>query len=265
VPVLHVDAGGLRVAYRRAGQGPPLLLLHGILSDSRVWSPQLETLSDEFDVIAWDAPGTGESDDPAEPFGMADWADCLADFLIRVGAAPAHVLGLSWSGVLAQELYRRHPESVSSLILCDTYAGWRGSLPEEVVEERLAGCERESALPAAEFLPNWLPGLFRSDVPADVRDEMERVMSDFHPAGYLLMARAVAASDQRDVLTRIAVPTLLLWGEADARSPLHIARQLHDAIPGAELAVIPRCGHVRNLARPAQFDAEVRRFLARVA
>jgi len=265
VSELHVEAGGLRVAYRRAGQGPPLVLLHGILADSRVWRPQLDSLPDAFDVIAWDAPGTGGSGDPGAGFGMEDWADCLAEFLVRLDAAPAHVLGLSWGGVLAQELYARHPERVLSLILCDTYAGWKGSLAPELVAERLAGCEREAGLPPSEFLPAWLPGLLRREAPPDVRDEMERVMSDFHPAGYLQMGRAVAASDTRELLPRIAVPTLLLWGEEDARSPLGVARQLEEAIPGAELAVIPDCGHVSNLDQPARFDAEVRRFLARLA
>ena len=85
-------------------------------------------------------------------------------------------------------------------------------------------------------------------------------MSDLHPAGYRAMAQSVAASDTRDLLARIGVPTLLLWGEADRRSPLSVAEQLRDAIPGARLTVIPDTGHVSNIEQPAAFNAAVSAF-----
>lgn len=69
----RADVDGLTIAYRRLGEGPPLVLLHGFTQDSRVWRPQLEGLSDAFDVIAWDAPGAGRSSDPPERFGLEDW------------------------------------------------------------------------------------------------------------------------------------------------------------------------------------------------
>ena len=256
----YVEIGGLRVAYERAGRGPPLVLLHGILSDSRAWTRQLAGLADRFTVVAWDAPGAGRSADPPESFRASDYADCLSEFIVALELDPAHVLGLSWGGVLAQELYRRHPERVRSLILADTYAGWKGSLPKAVCDERLASCLRESRLPPDEWVPGWLPGLLSENAPAELREEMVEVMSDFHPAGYRAMALAVADSDTRDLLPRIGVPTLLLWGELDGRSPLSVAEQLRDAIPGAQLTVIPDTGHVSNIEQPARFNAAVRDF-----
>jgi len=256
-----VEVAGLEIAFERAGDGPPLVLLHGILADSRSWRPQLAALSDDFELIAWDAPGAGRSSDPAAPFGMADWADCLAAFLGAVGVDRAHVLGLSWGGVLALELYRRSPGMVTSLILADTYAGWRGSLPEQVCDDRLAGCLREAAQPPGEFVPRWLPGLVTDGAPAAVRQELGAIMGDFHPDGYRLMATAVAECDQRDLLPRIEAPTLLIWGDDDRRSPLSIAHQLRNAIADATIAVIPAAGHVSNLEQPGRFNDEVRRFL----
>jgi pimeloyl-ACP methyl ester carboxylesterase len=70
----------------------------------------------------------------------------------------------------------------------------------------------------------------------------------------------MAEADLRDVLPTVAVPTLLIWGELDGRSPLGVARQFEQAIPGAQLVVIPDCGHVSNLERPAQFNEAVREF-----
>lgn len=90
-------------------------------------------------------------------------------------------------------------------------------------------------------------------------------MSDFHPLGFRLMATALANADTRDLLPNIRVPTLLVWGDADARSPLIVAHQLHDAITGAQLVILSGAGHVSNLEQPAQFDAEVRDFCLSVS
>ena len=91
-------------------------------------------------------------------------------------------------------------------------------------------------------------------------EELGAILRDFRPAGLRLVAPAVAAADHRDLLPRIEVPTLLLWGAHDARSPVAIAERMRDAIRGARLAVIPDCGHVSNLERPELFNAEVRGF-----
>jgi pimeloyl-ACP methyl ester carboxylesterase len=263
--MLHVEVGGLSVAYERAGDGPVLVLVHGFTHDSRAWRPQLDGLSDQFTTIAWDAPGAGQSDDPPETFGIGDWAEFLAGFLDAVGVQRAHVLGLSWGGLLAQEFYRRYAARVLSLVLADTYAGWKGSLPEPIPEERLAVCLRDACLPPAEFVPRYLPGMFSESPRPEVRDDLGRIMSEFHPLGFRLMAMALAQADTRDLLPTIRVPTLLIWGDADARSPMTVAHQLHDAIPGARLAVIPGAGHVSNLEDPVRFDAQVRDFCLSVS
>jgi len=252
---------GISIAYERAGDGPALVLLHGFLFDSRAWRPQLEELSKDFTVIAWDAPGAGRSPDPPEPFAIADWADCLAAVLDAAGVrSAAHLVGLSWGGLLAQELYRRHPARVRSLVLADTYAGWRGSLPAAVVEERLAACVRDSSLAPGEVVTRYLPGMHSESAAPDVRAEMAAIMADFHPAGFRLMASALATSDTRELLATIRVPTLLVWGQADARSPLHAGEAMQALIPRARLEVIPETGHVSNLEAPERFSAIVRGF-----
>ncbi|MGH3452498.1 MAG: alpha/beta fold hydrolase [Haloechinothrix sp.] len=258
--MLHDQVDGLSVAYERTGDGAPLVLLHGFTHDSRVWRPQLESLRDEFTVIAWDAPGAGRSSDPPEGFGIGDWADCLAAFLDAAGVQRAHILGLSWGGLLAQELYRRHTALVESLIFADTYAGWKGSLPAPIPDERLAGCLRDASLPPSEFVPKYLPGMFSESPAQETRQELASIMSDFHPVGFRLMATALAHADTRDLLPNIGVPTLLIWGDADARSPMSVAHQFRAAIPGARLAIIGGAGHISNLEEPARFNAEVRDF-----
>lgn len=258
--VSHVRIGELSIAYRRAGRGPALVLLHGFLCDSRIWRTQLVGLADQFSVIAWDAPGAGGSSDPVLPFTLADWARCLAAFLDDVAVGRAHVVGLSWGGILAQEFYRQFPTRVARLVLAGTYAGWRGSLSAAAVQQRLARCEQDASLPPAELAQRWVREMFSPAAPPPLLDELAAVFTDFHPLGFRLMARSSAETDTTDLLPRLVAPTLLLWGGADQRSPIVIAEQFHAAIPGATLRVLPGSGHLSNMEQPEAFNAEVRRF-----
>ena len=254
-----VRTNGLEIAYERIGEGPPLLLVHGAAEDGRVWRPQLSALSDEFTVVAWDEPGAGCSSDLPDTFGLIDYANCLAALIKALALGPAHVAGLSWGGTVVQELYRHRPELIATLILVDTYAGWKGSLPEDEVRARVAGARRMLAAPAEAFDPT-LPGLFAGDPPAELVALLQEIATAVRPESLRTQLRAMAQADQRDLLPDIAVPTLLIWGELDARSPLSVARQFEQAIPDSTLVVIPECGHVSNLEQPEQFNTAVREF-----
>ena len=257
----QLEVEGLRVAYQRAGEGPPLVLLHGGLSDSREWRRQLEELSDEFTVVAWDAPGCGQSSDPPETFRLPEYADCLAAFVDALGLGQSHVLGLSFGAGLALELYRRHPTVPRTLVLASAYAGWAGSLPEGEVEQRLQQVLQEADLPPDQVVPGHIPGLFTGSAPAELIDEVVAIMSEFHPAGVRAMARAFAEADLRDVLPRINVPALLLYGDADRRSPLSVAEELHARIPASRLVIMHGVGHQSNVEAAERFNTEVRSFL----
>jgi pimeloyl-ACP methyl ester carboxylesterase len=252
-------ANGLEIAYRRAGEGPALVFIHGAGADSRVWQPQVDALSDEFTVVAWDEPGAGRSSDLPLGFGLADYASCLAELIEALELGPVHVAGLSWGGTVAQELYRHRPELVATLVLADTYAGWKGSLPAAEVRARVEGARRMLATPSDEFDPT-LPGLFAADPPAEFVPLLEEIARDVRPESLSTQLALMATTDQRDRLPSIAVPTLLIWGEQDARSPLFVARQFEQAIADAKLVLIPGCGHVSNLERPNEFNRAVRAF-----
>lgn len=260
VPLRSVQVDGQVIAYREAGNGPTLLLLHGFLCDSRCWRHQLSELSDQFRVIAWDAPGAGASSDPRSTFTTASYVHCLAGFLDAVAVEQAHVLGLSWGGILAQEFCRLRAERLRSLVLADTYAGWKGSLPEPAWRERLRACLLDADGAPQALVAKFLPGLFTDAAPRELLEEMSAIVSEFHPVGFRLMSLSSAEVDTRDLLPNIRVPTLLLWGDDDRRSPIHIAEQLHAAIPRAELAIVSSAGHVSNMEQPAAFNSHVRRF-----
>lgn len=237
MPVLRI--GALDVAYRRAGQGPPIVLVHGGGDDSKGWQPQITGLADEFTVVAWDEPGAGSSSDAPEGFGLADYADCLAALIFSLGFDRVHVAGISWGGTVVLELWRRHPALVASLILLNTYAGWRGSLPDDELRARVESFRAQIDAGA---------------LPAGVR-----------PATMGNQLTVMAEADLRDVLPTISVPVLLVWGENDARSPLTIARQFAEAIPDAELVAIADAGHLSNRHQPQAVNDVIRRFVRQVS
>ncbi len=252
-------ANGIDLAYQRVGAGPPVVFAHGAAGDSRMWQPQLDALADEFTVVAWDEPGAGRSADVPADFSLVDYANCLAALIEVLALGPAHVAGLSWGGTVALELYHHRPELVSTLILADSYAGWKGSLPPEEVDARVAGARQMLALPTEDFDPT-LPGLFAGEPPAEFVPLLEEIAAAVRPQSLRTQLSVMAAADQRALLPRVGVPTLLVWGELDVRSPLRVAHQFQREIPDTELVVIPGAGHVSNLERPAQFNAAVRRF-----
>jgi pimeloyl-ACP methyl ester carboxylesterase len=148
---------------------------------------------------------------------------------------------------------------VATLILVDTYAGWKGSLPEEEVRARVAGVRRMLAAPAEEFDPTY-PGLFAGEPPDEFVPLLEQMAANVRRESLRNEVLVMAEADQRDLLPRIAVPTLLIWGEQDVRSPLSVARTFEHAIPNTRLVVIPDCGHVSNLEQPERFNQAVREF-----
>jgi pimeloyl-ACP methyl ester carboxylesterase len=260
-----VEVDGMRIAYQRVGHGPPLVLFHGVGEDSRIWRPQLEGLSGDFTVFAWDAPGCGGSDDPAPDFSAEELGAITAGFLRACVPEKPHILGLSWGSTVALQLYRGYPGIPASLVLASAYAGWAGSLQPEEVERRYAQVLAEIDQPPEIFVQDWLPTLFTDKSDPAVVAEVARIMADVRPAGMRALLSASGRADYRPVLTTITVPSLLLYGADDQRSPLNVAHELHRQIAGSQLSVIPDVGHLSHFEAPDAFNAEVRNFLTSVA
>lgn len=254
----------MRIHYERRGNGPLLLLLHGIGSNSHAFRHQLAELSDEWTVVAWDAPGYGRSDDPPAPFSLEDMADRAVALLDELGIERAHLLGVSMGGVVAQLAFHRHPQRVRSLILADTNAGG-GALPEPErsarVQQRLDALERLGPRRMAEARA---PHLVRAGAPPHLLAEVTDIMAEVHPAGYRAAAIALSQTDLTPLLGALDVPTLVIHGKQDTVVPPETGRMLAVAIPGAQLVLIPDAGHVANQEQPAAFNAAVRSFLAAV-
>ena len=259
---LNVD--GMQIAYSRAGSGPPLVMLHGAPSDSRIWQWMLPDLSRDHTVVAWDAPGFGASADIDDSWRAPQFADALAAFIAALGLERPHLVGHSFGTMVALSLFQRHPAVPASLVLVGGYAGWAGSLPPDEVARRL-----EMFVGMAElgdtFDPKAYPGLFSDLIPADRDASLTAMMREnIRPASIRAAGYIGAETDLRPVLPTVDVPTLVLHGEADARSPLANAEMLHAAISASQLDVLPNLGHACVVEDPAACAAKIRRFVKTV-
>ncbi len=175
---------------------------------------------------------------------------------------PCPVTGFRFqSGGRGLELFHRHPAIPKTLVLASAYAGWAGSLPAEMVAQRLEQALKQSELPPDQWARGFVLSALSESARDELVDEVTAVVSKFHPAGYRVMAHSGAESDLRDILPRIDVPTLLLYGDEDRRSPKGVAEEMHAKIPSSKLAFIRGAGHLSNLEEPDGFNAEVRSFL----
>jgi pimeloyl-ACP methyl ester carboxylesterase len=134
-------------------------------------------------------------------------------------------------------------------------------LPADAVSQRLDAYIRAATMDPKEAMRAWAPGFFSGTAPRELVDEVVAIVSEFDPRVLVTLARSFAETDLRDMFSTIDIPTLLLYGDADSRSPLPLARALHASIRRSELVVLPGVGHLSNVEAADRFDNAVRTFL----
>jgi 3-oxoadipate enol-lactonase len=253
------------VAAKVAGAGPAVLLLHGIGGSSESFAEQQGRL-DGFTTIAWDAPGYGASADPADARAggePADWyARAAVDLLHGLGHERAHVVGVSWGGVIATRMALRHPETLLSLTLADSSRGSGRTADGQTA--MLRRIDDLAASGPAQFAARRGPNLLAPGAPAALAERVVSTMARVRLPGYRGAAEMMAATDHSADLGKVAVPTLVLVGEHDRVTGVPESEALAAGIPGARFTVLPGGGHAVNQENPAAFNAVLRRFLSQV-
>jgi 3-oxoadipate enol-lactonase len=243
-----------------AGQGPPVVLIHGLGWDCSLWYPTFDLLAPHHRVIAADTRGHGESDKPDGPYTISGFAEDWAGLLDQLGVSGASVVGLSQGGMVAQVLALARPDLVASLVLvatsCSSHPDARANMEARIAALADAGPEAAARVAAESiFSPAW-----RRRNP----DAMERFMHwrCLAPAAPLTAAmRAVYGFDLSAELPTIRVPTLVLSGGADTLIPPVAQRAIASLIPGAELHVLPDVGHMIPVEAPETFSRLLQEFL----
>ncbi|MFG2498937.1 alpha/beta fold hydrolase [Streptomyces sp. NPDC048441] len=235
--------------------GPLLLCLHGIGSSSAAFAPQLAELSPYLRVAAWDAPGCAKSADPEGPLDLDGYADAAAA-LIRERGASAHVLGVSWGGVIALRLASRHPGLVDSLIIADSSAG-SGTDPAKADAMRKRAAELAELGPRA-FAERRGPRLVSPDaLPQLVQRVVDTMAASVRLPGYAYAAESMAAADLRPELPGITAATLVLCGDQDRVTGVGASQAIAGALHKTAYVIVKDAGHLANQERPEAFNAWV--------
>lgn len=247
---------GQNIRYIEAGQGPTVILLHGLGSVKEIWAANIGALSAKYRVYALDQVGFGHSDKPLLEYKIATFVDFLFGFMQSQNLSKATLVGNSLGGWIALDFAARHPEMVDKLVLVGS-----------------AGLPWEKA-PAADLNPASL---------ADMRTLLESIFYDKKMVTdqFVLQAftnharnndgftiqRTLAGFAQNQFedakLSSLHAPTLVVWGRQDELISVSQGEKLRDGIPGAKLVVFEQCGHVPQLEKPAEFNQALTDFLGK--
>ena len=261
--VRHVDVDGLRLRVAVRGRGQPLLLLMGIGGNLEMWQPFEDQLDGSLvQTITVDAPGTGGSQPYRYPRRMRGLAHTMQGMLDALGYSTVDVLGVSFGGVLAQQLARQAPDRVRRLVLAATGPGLGGVPGSPRVLLRLATPRRYTQPDYFRRIAGDIyGGGARHDPDALLHGGLARFARAPSLAGYIAQLYAITGWTSLPWLSRLSQPTLVLAGDDDPIVPALNGRLLARLIPDARLRLVEGGGHLFLLERPAEMADLVTHFL----
>lgn len=248
------------LAYAEAGEGDPLVLIHGLGGSRSDWELQWPALAPHFRVVTPDLRGHGASQRPPGPYRIKLFAADVARLMRRIEARPAHVVGLSLGGAVAQQLALDAPELVRSLVLVNTAAsfvsdGWRRRLMgvRRFAATYLSGMDKVAADVARRLFPR--------EEQAPLRNEATARLSVNAPQAYRDSLLALARFNATDRLSSITCPTLVVSGDTDYAVPMGVKKKLADGLPNSRMVVIPDSGHATPVDQPEAFNKLLLEFI----
>lgn len=241
-----------------------MVFLHGYPLTHEIFEPQLETMARDHHAILLDLPGYGRAAEQPVPESLSGFADRVHEFLAERFSTPVALLGHSFGGYIALELMRKHPEQLDALILANTRSTPDGT---EAREARLATAKRledpAEHLDAGAVAKTLVaPATFESN--RALVDRLRTIVSGVPSRTVVATLRAIAGrSDLTPVLSRIQVPTLVIWGEEDRLIPPAQSQSMVSLLPGGRGIGLPGAGHLPSLETPDAFSRAVLELLRR--
>jgi 3-oxoadipate enol-lactonase len=247
VEIVRTPSGPMAV--RRAGSGPPVVLLHPLALSGEVWGPLTGALADRFEVFALDLRGHGGSGWDGRPFSIEELAGDVAAVLDALRVPAAGLLGLCMGGSVAVVFAGLFPTRAETLVLADTTA-WYGDDAVAIWAER---ARRATDVPRSEQVPFQVNRWFTPAYQESHAAEVERLVQIFlrtDGRAHAASATALGRLDARPLLPAVTAPTLVMVGEDDYATPPAMAGALAGGIPGASLMCVPGLRHLSPIERP---------------
>ena len=255
---------GDRWSYMEAGKpdAPAVLLLHGVGANSLHWRFQLAGLSNEFRVVAWNAPGYILSDGfKTEWPGCKDYADAVADFMAAVRLTRVNVVGNSFGSRVGQCFAMHYPDKVIKLAMTGTGVGPKG-MPEEAKQKVIAGREASIATGGMGYAAR-VPALLAKNASEETKALVRSVLQATNPRGYMhgVKLGLVDGYDPETVAGKLTMPVLMISGDEDRVNPKdRNADILAKAMPKARHEVLEGVGHLPEVEVPEKVNAILRTF-----
>lgn len=255
---------GTTLRYARSGpdSAPRIALIHSLAMDRRFWAPVVERLQGKAAVLTYDCRGHGQSDKPAGPYAIDQFADDLAELFDAVGWSSAIVAGASMGGSVALGFAARHPQRVSGLGLFDTTA-WYGPDAPQSWAARAAKARQDGLAGLVGFQQTrWFGDAFRAQHPDVVAASVATFLNNDIVA-YAETCRMLGQFDLRASLPQINVPTAIAVGEDDYATPPAMAAELHAGIANATLTILTAGRHLTPLEQPDAIAAQLEQLIQR--
>lgn len=251
------------LSWKESGTGSPIVFIHAFPFDSGMWEAQLTGLRSGWRGLAVDLPGFGGSPARDGVSSLDGYADDIAETMIAAGATPAVICGLSMGGYVALSLYRRHPEAVCGLILCDTRAG-ADEQGRRLERLRLAQRTRVDGMQPIcdEMLPHLISITTRISRPSIATRVGDAIRATDPESAALALTAMAHRADSTETLRTIEVPTLVIVGSDDEITPPGESQVLTRGIRGARIEIIDDAAHLSNLEQPEAFNRVVNTFLS---
>lgn len=263
MPTIQTD--DIETYFERRGDGPPIIFVHGALSDHRAADRQLEAFSDEYTAVAYDLRGHGRTVNPHDrPYSIGQLVEDLDAFITALDLDQPVLCGVSMGGMVAQVYASRYPERLSGLVLADTFTpafvNRRDRIERNVLMKTLIGLLRLTGYERAKGLMTWFGRKLEGDKTTSLRADR---FPDMATAAAVNSLRAVMSFHKTDIdLTSITVPTLVLYGEHETSVIRRHVPTLAAEIPNATVREVPNAGHASPWDNPEFFNEAIREFLA---
>jgi 3-oxoadipate enol-lactonase len=261
---MKLNANGIDINYEIEGEGPVVTLSHSLACNLSMWDEQVRALRGRYRVLRYDTRGHGQTGAPASAYTLDQLADDVKGLLDGLGIAATHFVGLSMGGMVGQVFALKHPAMVQSLVLCDTTSRY-ASGAAAVWEERIKTVGAKGMEPmVAPTLERWFTAPFRARR-KDLMDKVGAMIRSTPAAGYVGCCHALPKINVTERLRDVRCPALVVVGEEDPGTPVDMARDIHAALPVAELAVLCRASHLSNVEQPGEFNRALGGFLDKVS